>query len=83
MNGLPLFSSTPLCGTSLTTPMMTGQSPGCAGRPPKLNFPPTADPFGDEVDRCAGRLSTLLGPLIREFGMEVVLGALTFHLSAA
>ena len=46
MNGLPLFSSTPLCGTSFTTPMITGQSSGFAGRPPKANRPPMAEPFG-------------------------------------
>ena len=46
MNGLPLFSSTPLCGTSFTTPTITGQSSGLSGRPPKLNRPPIAEPFG-------------------------------------
>jgi hypothetical protein len=46
MKGFPLFSSTPLCGTSFTTPMIVGQSSGFAGRPPKANFPPMAEPLG-------------------------------------
>ena len=46
MKGLPLFSSTPLCGTSFTTPTITGQSSGFSGRPPKMNLPLTAEPLG-------------------------------------
>src|ERR1044071_6494698 len=75
MNGLPLFSSTPLCGTSLTTPTIVGQSSGLAGRPPEGNAPPDGGRVGKDLPREA-LVDDELAPIGRHVRFVV---AASFH----